>query len=120
MLHTWSLAVEEQFYLFWPLLLIIGLQVMRSKRALMTLLAVMTVGSLAASIQMTSSAPPFAFYELPARSWEFGLGGLAVLVPRGIPRVAARGWFVLGLAVFLCVCGWVCVLLVFVLFYFFS
>src|ERR1044071_5244454 len=105
MLHTWSLAVEEQFYLFWPLLLIIGLQVMRSKKALMTLLAVMTVGSLAASIQMTSSAPPFAFYELPARSWEFGLGGLAVLVPRGIHRVAPRAWLVLGWAGLLTVAG---------------
>jgi len=40
MLHTWSLAAEEQFYLFWPLLILLGLRSLRSMKALVAVLAV--------------------------------------------------------------------------------
>jgi peptidoglycan/LPS O-acetylase OafA/YrhL len=101
-LHTWSLAVEEQFYLFWPLLIMLGLQWLRSSRALLALLCGLSVASLGASVWFTANGGTFAFYQLPARAWEFGIGGLAVLPPRGglkLPSVfgLALGW--LGLLV---------------------
>jgi peptidoglycan/LPS O-acetylase OafA/YrhL len=83
LLHTWSLAVEEQFYLFWPLLILLGLRVWRSAKALLTVEAAVTVLSLGACLWWTARGGPFAFYQLPARAWEFGIGGIAVLIPRG-------------------------------------
>ncbi len=96
MLHTWSLAVEEQFYLFWPLLIILGMQVWRSKKALFSVLAGLVIISLTASIWFTAKGGTFAFYELPARAWEFGIGGLAVLLPRATLKLAPVFWLILG------------------------
>jgi peptidoglycan/LPS O-acetylase OafA/YrhL len=79
MLHTWSLAVEEQFYMCWPLLIMLGIQKLRSMKALAIILSGLTVASLFISIWATAHGGTFAFYQLPARAWEFGIGGLAVL-----------------------------------------
>jgi peptidoglycan/LPS O-acetylase OafA/YrhL len=97
MLHTWTLAVEEQFYLFWPVLIMLGLRHRRSQKLLVCLLSIVTVISLAASIRLTNTAPAFAFYGLPTRAWEFGIGGLAILVTRGSLKgssitLTALGW----------------------------
>ena len=75
LLHTWSLAVEEQFYLVWPLL--IGLIVKRvpSKRQLACICAATAVGAVAC-ILATRSNPSLAFYMMPFRVGEFGLGAL--------------------------------------------
>jgi peptidoglycan/LPS O-acetylase OafA/YrhL len=96
MLHTWSLAVEEQFYLFWPLLIILGMQFWRSKKALVAILAALTLLSLATSIWFTAKGGTFAFYELPARAWEFGIGGLAVLLPRFSLKLPFGAWLAFG------------------------
>jgi peptidoglycan/LPS O-acetylase OafA/YrhL len=82
MLHTWTLAVEEQFYLVWPLLIMLGLQMLKSRRALTALLFGLVILSLSASIWYTARGGVFAFYGLPTRAWEFGVGGLAALFPR--------------------------------------
>jgi peptidoglycan/LPS O-acetylase OafA/YrhL len=96
MLHTWSLAVEEQFYLFWPLLIMLALQLMRSRRTLVMLLAGLTLVSLAACVWFTAHSGTFAFYQLPARAWEFSIGGLAVLyAPRKL-RISLPGWVATG------------------------
>src|SRR5271166_5548935 len=96
LLHTWSLAVEEQFYLFWPLLIILGLQVWRSRKALLALLSGLTLISLGVCVWSTARGGTFAFYELPARAWEFGIGGLAVLLPRGTLKLSSGWWSALG------------------------
>ena len=96
MLHTWSLGVEEQFYLFWPLLIVVGLRFLRSKRSLLALMALLTVASLAACLWLTANRGALAFYALPARAWEFGLGGLAILLPLDKLRVPAIAWVALG------------------------
>ncbi|WP_248915998.1 acyltransferase family protein [Pseudomonas moorei] len=80
LLHTWSLSVEWQFYMFYPLLLMalykyLGAQ--RTKNALMVL-ALMSFG---ASVFLTKTNPVFAFYMLPTRAWELIAGGLVFLFP---------------------------------------
>jgi len=110
LLHTWSLAVEEQFYLVWPLLLMAGLQWRRSPKRLFGLMAALTAGSFVLSIWLTAHSANWAFYGSPARAWEFGLGGLAAMVPKGRVRwtaagIAAMGW--LGLAGILVSAAWI-------------
>jgi peptidoglycan/LPS O-acetylase OafA/YrhL len=81
LLQTWSLAVEEQFYLVWPFLLWIGFRLFRSRRGLCKFLAVVSALSLAACIWLTRTNQPWAFFGSPTRAWEFGLGGIASLMP---------------------------------------
>jgi peptidoglycan/LPS O-acetylase OafA/YrhL len=78
-LHTWSLAVEEQFYLIWPALIAAALLLMKSRRRLATLLVVLSTISLALCVWLTQHRQPWAFFSLPPRAWEFGLGGLACM-----------------------------------------
>jgi peptidoglycan/LPS O-acetylase OafA/YrhL len=103
-LHTWSLAVEEQFYLVWPWLVVVGWRVGRSKRGLAALLGAVSLASYALCVWLTWKRQPWAFFGTPARAWEFGLGGLATLLPvqRGAAaRITWRwlGWIGLGLVV---------------------
>jgi peptidoglycan/LPS O-acetylase OafA/YrhL len=92
MLHTWSLAVEEQYYLFWPLLISLSLLRWKSMKVLVIMLSGLTVLSLAIGVWSTTNRGTFAFYELPARAWEFGMGALTVVLPRGMLRMP-RGWW---------------------------
>ena len=81
LLHTWSLAVEEQFYLIWPLVIGAAIHFLKSVSRLRLVLACLTIGSFAVSALLTDSQGPLAFYGLHTRAWEFGLGGLAALIP---------------------------------------
>lgn len=79
LLHIWSLAVEEQFYLIWPLFLIFF---MKKPKLLPWIIGLLIVLSLGLTIwllnnQFFEKGQAFAFYFLPSRFWEFGLGGLA-------------------------------------------
>lgn len=83
-IHYWSLAVEEQFYLIWPLLILFffTLAIKFKKRLYLTLLvAAITLLSFLFSIYQTETSPIWAFYSLPTRAWELGLGALLVLTP---------------------------------------
>ncbi len=75
--HYWSLAVEEQYYLVWPWLLLGVLLLLGSRRRLLVLpvLAVVTA-SLAWSVVHTASDPTGAYFSTPARAWELGVGAL--------------------------------------------
>jgi peptidoglycan/LPS O-acetylase OafA/YrhL len=99
LLHYWSLGVEEQFYLFWPvLILLIGRA--WSPRRLWPVIAVISIASLALSVAITGFQAPWAFYSLPTRAWQLGLGALIALgvlaVPARWPTVAATGIGALG------------------------
>jgi peptidoglycan/LPS O-acetylase OafA/YrhL len=96
LVHTWSLGVEEQFYLLWPLLIMLGLQFRRSRKVLLGALSGLTVLSLAVCVWFTANGGTFAFYELPARAWEFGIGGLAALIPRGTLKMPVGSCLTLG------------------------
>ena len=81
LLHTWSLAVEEQFYFVWPVLVWIGFRLARSRRGLCKILGGVSVLSLVACIWLTRTNQPWAFFGSPPRAWEFGVGGIACMVP---------------------------------------
>jgi peptidoglycan/LPS O-acetylase OafA/YrhL len=96
-LHTWSLAVEEQFYLVWPLLIVLGLGVRGSRGRLKLLISAVCVVSFVACIWLTLKYKPVAFFGSPLRAWEFGIGGLATLLPVAAMtaragRCRALGW----------------------------
>ncbi|WP_420112473.1 acyltransferase family protein [Pseudactinotalea sp.] len=103
--HFWSLSVEEQFYVVWPLLLVAGLALARRfrpglSRVRTAAIVIATVGlaSFATSLVMTAREPAWAYFATPTRLWELALGaGLALVSIRlaAAPR-AVLGW--LGLA----------------------
>lgn len=84
LLHTWSLGVEEQFYLVAPLLMMLLYRFL-PKRARLLLAAVAAL-SLAAAILMSYRNTTFVFYLTPFRAWELALG--ALLAIKFIPALA--------------------------------
>ena len=77
LLHTWSLSVEWQFYLAFPLFLYIAWKLRPQKSTLCFAVALGFLGSLAISVLITPYMPVAAFYLLPPRAWEMFAGGLA-------------------------------------------
>jgi peptidoglycan/LPS O-acetylase OafA/YrhL len=81
--HFWSLAVEEQFYLLWPLILLLAV---RGRGAVLALVA---VASLAYAAHLAAAAPEAAYFSAPARAWELALGALLAVRPLRLGRGAA-------------------------------
>ena len=101
-LHFWSLGVEEQFYLLWPVLLLLAARARRPRLAITVLIGVILAGSFLLSVAMTASNGPWAYYLLPTRAWQLAAGGLlAVAAPSfgRAPRLLAAvvGWLGVGL-----------------------
>lgn len=83
-LHTWSLGVEEQFYLVWPALIAVlllgrGRRLRMDIRRLKIAMSVVAALSLIGCAAWTYSTQRFAFYLMPSRAWEFALGALTLL-----------------------------------------
>ena len=97
LLHTWSLAVEEQFYLVWPLLLVL-LAAAGSRTAIAATLAALVFVACVGSIIYFRFDPKAAFYMALPRAWELALGALLVFLPpqrRIVGEVAAIAGLVL-------------------------
>jgi peptidoglycan/LPS O-acetylase OafA/YrhL len=114
--HFWTLAVEEQFYLVWPVLcslvlfgIVFGLRRRRARRGitrsalhrLFVVTVLVAIASLAYSIHSTEVEPAGAYFSTTARAWELSLGALLAIVAAGATRIPAglrvgMGW--LGLA----------------------
>jgi peptidoglycan/LPS O-acetylase OafA/YrhL len=85
-LHTWSLGIEEQFYVVWPVAVLAVAVVARRRRrllrpALVALFAVTAVVSFRWCVTLTDRTPGDAFFLLPARAWEFAAAGLLAALP---------------------------------------
>jgi peptidoglycan/LPS O-acetylase OafA/YrhL len=114
--HFWSLGVEEQFYLVWPLLLVGASMVWRrphryqhyrwrntrngragpDRFATLLVLGVVTACSCILSIWLTHVNQPWAFFSLPTRAWELGAGGILALSAPTIKRIPATAATVIG------------------------
>jgi len=80
-LHTWSLGVEEQFYLIWPLLIVIFASTSKGRTAwLATALVSIGIASLIVSMLLTVDKPMLAYYMMPTRAWQFAAGGAVWLL----------------------------------------
>lgn len=94
LLHTWSLAVEEQFYLFFPLVLVVCWHWLR--RRLMLVVTVIALISLVLAIEQVARRPSFVFFQLAPRVWELLAGALVALYLSrpAVSRLtrAAREW----------------------------
>lgn len=92
LLHLWSLAAEEQYYLVWPALVFglwwlarrLGLD---QRRSMLGALGLLTVGSFVLCVVLTAIAPGIAFYYLPTRAWELGVGSLLAI---GLDRITIK------------------------------
>lgn len=75
--HTWSLGVEEQFYLVYPALLwVLGFGLVRHRARLLAVLGALSVLSLAAFVVLAGARPDLGYYLMPARFWELAAGAL--------------------------------------------
>ncbi len=77
LLHLWSLGIEEQFYIAWPLLLALA---WRGGRRVLALMAVILTGSFMANVLLVSADPVAAFYSPVSRLWELAVGGILAYV----------------------------------------
>ncbi|MEX2503314.1 MAG: acyltransferase family protein [Egicoccus sp.] len=100
LLHFWSLAVEEQFYLLWPALILLVTRGTRpgARRRVTIVLAGIVLVSLVLSIVQTATDPVIAYYSLHTRAWELALGGLLAIAGPITARVRPAVGVALGVA----------------------
>lgn len=91
LLHTWSLGVEEQFYLVYPLMLVIAHRWGGSRGVLIMLLLTFGISLFASEIAVRHN-PEAAFYFTPLRFYEFALGGLGTLLVQRVQRLQHLRW----------------------------
>ena len=97
LLHTWSLAVEEQFYILFPLLLWLLWRI-GGRRLVLGGVIALGLASLAFSEWAWRVYPAQTFYFLPSRAWELLAGSVCALMPRALPARPSLAWQAMGLA----------------------
>lgn len=100
LLHTWSLSVEWQFYILYPIVLVI-LNKLFSLDNLKRVLVIGTVLGFALSVVATMKWPNPAYYLLPTRAWELMVGGVAFLYPWRLSEQRKRVIELIGLGLIL-------------------
>src|SRR5262249_11566712 len=92
LLHTLFLALEEQFYLFFPLLFwaMFRFPLLRRRAAVLCLLAAGLSASFALSVYGVLRSPSATFYLLPTRAWELLLGAVVAFLPAPVPLAGHR------------------------------
>ncbi len=87
LLHLWSLAIEEQFYIFWPLLLAFA---HKRKWNFLPIMAVVAIASFLGNIYMVDSNPTATFYWPIYRFWELIIGGILAGITLSRPQLLSR------------------------------
>jgi len=82
LLHMWSLGVEEQFYIFWPVLLFLAFKTFKNTKGIVFLLALIAIGSLAWSITKQSADAAAIFYLTQYRAFELCIGAAICWLPQ--------------------------------------
>lgn len=100
LLHMWSLSVEEQYYFFWPFLLLSLLKI--AGKRLLTILSLLTIGSSFVYIAIAQDDPQSAFYLMPSRAWELIAGAVVAVGLRSASpaRIWTRSATALGVLAF--------------------
>jgi peptidoglycan/LPS O-acetylase OafA/YrhL len=80
-IHFWSLAVEEQFYLFWPILILICFR-MKGRTGVFYGVLTVALTSFLFSLYLTERSPVWSFYILPTRAWEMASGALILFASK--------------------------------------
>ena len=96
LLHTWSLSTEWQFYIVYPVLLLLVHRYLGNKH-LKTVLILGFVLSFVISIYGTANFPSAAYYVLPTRAWEMLAGGLAFIFPVALSKAKCKVLEIIGL-----------------------
>jgi peptidoglycan/LPS O-acetylase OafA/YrhL len=96
LLHTWSLALEEQFYLIWPVLLLLLARTIKRVKWRAAALAAISLASFLLCVWLTGRNSVLAFFLTPARVWELGAGGLLVFIPERWLLERRRLWSWMG------------------------
>jgi len=86
LLHTWSLGIEEQFYLLFPLLMLATSNFSKARK--LKIIAVIIVVSLLLASHLSTRHTELNFYFLPSRIWELGVGCLAALLAINATRLS--------------------------------
>lgn len=90
LLHTWSLAIEEQFYILFPIFIASTRKV--GKKQTMSALALIMTASLSFAQWGAAHSPTFSFYLLPTRAWELAIGALLAMYAKNDEGSAAQGF----------------------------
>lgn len=98
-IHYWSLAVEEQFYLFWPFIILALFRHGGRKRVGQGIVIISLISFLF-SLYQTEQEPIWAFYSLPTRAWELGVGALLLYIPARIKFSQNYLWIALALFIY--------------------
>jgi peptidoglycan/LPS O-acetylase OafA/YrhL len=90
-LHFWSLGVEEQFYIFWPAIVLLATRGGgNAARRIGIVAGFIAAASFLLSLYLTQANQPWAFFSLPTRAWELGLGAFLAIGATQLARIPVR------------------------------